>query len=115
MNIISFPTRVGIFIKRAREEVGITQQELSQRTGLSRVTINHLENGLRKQVKPEVIQKISAALGKNENYFLGVDDTIFSDLPISLSDAISEIIDLPKAEQEEIGYILKKMLTWRNQ
>jgi len=118
MTVSDFPTRVGFYIKRAREEVGLTQQELSLRTGLSRVTISHLENGLRKQVKPELIKRISVVLGKKSDYFFGIEEETgnicLSDLPNSLSDAIGAIMDLPKAEQEKIGNILKQMLIWRD-
>lgn len=50
-------------IKEVREELGITQEELSIRTGISRNYIAELENS--KKVNPsfETILKISLALG----------------------------------------------------
>ena len=117
MTTADFPVRVGHYIKKAREESGLTQNELSLRTGLSRVTISHLETGARKQIKPELIARISNVLGKKANYFYGIDDIsdniCLSGLPNSLSDAISTIIELPKADQEKIGNILQQVLTWR--
>lgn len=50
-------------IKEVREELGITQEELSKRTGISRNYIAELENS--KKVNPsfETIFKIAQALG----------------------------------------------------
>ena len=50
-------------LKQFREEKGWTQDELAQRSGVSRVTICLLENGKMKTSKTDTLTKIADALG----------------------------------------------------
>lgn len=36
---------IGLMVRRMREQRGMTQVELSQKTGLSRATLNNIESG----------------------------------------------------------------------
>ena len=49
-------------IKDARLYKGMTQEELSRRSGVSRATIISLENGKSINVKTETLRKIASAL-----------------------------------------------------
>ena len=113
------PILVGKNIRKAREDAGLTQEELSSQTALSRVTINQIENGVRKQVKAENIQKISRVLGKTETYFYSNleshDMKVFLyQLPKPLGDVMEHILSLPSSEQEKLGQIIQQILKWRH-
>lgn len=56
--------KIGVLLKQAREQAGLTQQELAtimntQKTAISRIE-NHAED-----IKLSTIQKVANALGKN--------------------------------------------------
>lgn len=51
-------------IKAARKEVGMTQEELSKKSGVSRAIISGLESGRCTVTTTETLIKISRTLGK---------------------------------------------------
>lgn len=53
---------MGYKIKEFREKIGMTQSELAEKSGVSRVTINQIENGKRMNVKSDTLVKIANAL-----------------------------------------------------
>lgn len=50
-------------LKQMREKKGLTQEELSKTSGVSRTTISNIENGYVRCVKTETLVKLSDALG----------------------------------------------------
>jgi transcriptional regulator with XRE-family HTH domain len=52
---------MGTTLKALRKMRGMTQQQVSQATGLSRTSITNIENG-RQMATPENIEKIARAL-----------------------------------------------------
>lgn len=60
---------LGRQIKKARTSIGISQDELSRRTGLSRVSIGNYERDSRTP-KSDVLKKIAAALNTSTDYLL---------------------------------------------
>lgn len=50
-------------LKQFREEKGWSQTKLSEESGISRVTINTLENGKVQVAKTDTLTKIADALG----------------------------------------------------
>jgi len=62
---------LGKSLQRARQSVGITQQELCQRAGLSYSTLAKIERGAIKSPSIFTIQRISQALGIDLNQLLG--------------------------------------------
>ena len=50
-------------VKQIRTEKGITQTELAEKSGISRITINKIENNMKKTVKSDTLVKLSSALG----------------------------------------------------
>lgn len=51
-------------IKECRENMGITQEELSRRSGVSRTIISGLESGSTLVTKTDTLLRIANALGK---------------------------------------------------
>ena len=60
-------------MKKRRQELKITQEELAEKSGVSRGTISFMENGLVVNSKFETISKLAKALdSKIEDIFLVV-------------------------------------------
>ncbi len=55
---------MGFRIKEVREEIGMTQMELSEKSGVSRSIINGLESGRTKVTTTETLLKIARAMNK---------------------------------------------------
>lgn len=53
---------MGYKIKEKREEVGMTQEELSEKSGISRTTISGLENGTVRATTTKTLVKLAKAL-----------------------------------------------------
>ena len=53
---------MGYKLREAREEKRLTQEELSNKSGVSRQTIVALEKGISEDVKISTLQKLAAAL-----------------------------------------------------
>ena len=64
---------MGYKLKEAREEARLTQQQLADKSGVSRVTIGALENGIDKNVTLGTLRKLAVALNKTvtEIFFEG--------------------------------------------
>lgn len=55
--------RIGSRIRELREQSGMTQDELAEKTGLKRPNISRIESG-RYNTGQDILSKISLALGK---------------------------------------------------
>jgi HTH-type transcriptional regulator/antitoxin HipB len=55
---------VGVLLKQAREQAGLTQEELAVKVGTQKTAISRLENHAQ-DIKLSTIQKVARALGKN--------------------------------------------------
>ena len=53
---------MGFRIKEYREKLGMTQEELSQKSGVSRATISALENGTERTTTTKTLSNIARAL-----------------------------------------------------
>lgn len=63
---------MGYKIREAREAAKMTQEELAERSGVSRSTISALENGAKRSVLSGTLLKIAQALGTTvESIFFG--------------------------------------------
>lgn len=51
-------------VKEIREELEMSQEELSEKSGVSRTTISGLENGIIDVITNITLEKIASALGK---------------------------------------------------
>ncbi|ETE02811.1 XRE family transcriptional regulator [Streptococcus pseudopneumoniae G42] len=54
---------IGKKIKQLREKQGLSQDELAEKSGVSRMTITYLETGATKDVKLGTLNKNSSWLG----------------------------------------------------
>lgn len=54
---------MGYRIKEVRESMGMTQEELSEKSGVSRTIISALENDYQKTTSTKTLLKIAHALG----------------------------------------------------
>lgn len=50
-------------IRTLREEIGMSQEKLSEKSGVSRATVHMIETGKASDVKIETLSKIANALG----------------------------------------------------
>lgn len=57
------PVALGPFLRQAREEAGLSLQRLADRIGIHKSYLGRIELGDYRQPSPEVLQKISRALG----------------------------------------------------
>lgn len=60
---------MGEKIKKRREELGISQAELAEMTGISRVQISNYERGACKGATWQNLRKLAAALKVEPGYF----------------------------------------------
>jgi len=65
--------QIGQRIKKLREEIGISQQDLADRLGVLRPTISQMENGKRKISVDELI-KLSKILNTSIPYLMGLEN-----------------------------------------
>jgi ribosome-binding protein aMBF1 (putative translation factor) len=56
--------KVGVLLRQAREQAGITQEDLAQRTKTRKSAISRLENHA-EDVRLSTIRRVAHALGKN--------------------------------------------------
>lgn len=54
---------IGVLLKTAREEAGLTQEELAHRIGTKKTAISRLENHA-EDIKLSTLRKVTHALGK---------------------------------------------------
>lgn len=63
---------IGLRIKNARKNAGLTQKSLAEKSGLAEITIRQYETNKR-EPRNEQIRKIAHALGLTEEELLGLD------------------------------------------
>ena len=54
--------RIGKRVKQCRERLGISQEELAEKSGVSRGTISALENGVDRTTTSKTLVKLAQAL-----------------------------------------------------
>jgi transcriptional regulator with XRE-family HTH domain len=64
---------IGKRIKSKREDLGVKQNELAERVGVSPSAINQFEKG-EKKPSPDVLTKIAEELGVSTDYLLGASE-----------------------------------------
>ena len=65
---------MGYRIKEEREALGMTQEELERKSGVSRVTISGLENGTTRNTTTGTLLKLAAALNTTIDRIFFADD-----------------------------------------
>jgi transcriptional regulator with XRE-family HTH domain len=117
---VLLPAEIGRRIRQVRENSGLSQERLGEKAGLSRVSIVQIERGHRKQIKPEVIQRIAQALKQPPDAFIQMsraaltdkDPLIEHDLPASLRIGWQRILTLTRPQQEQLGNIIQQIVNW---
>ncbi|MFR4977406.1 MAG: helix-turn-helix transcriptional regulator [Butyricicoccus sp.] len=84
-------------LKRLRERAGLTQQQLSQKTGVSRSLISQWENG---------VISVSAATKKRIADFFGVDSTSVKPAPEKKTE--QPRIAMSEAARQELGELTRQ-------
>jgi HTH-type transcriptional regulator / antitoxin HipB len=56
--------KIGVILRQAREEAGLTQEQLADRVGTQKTAISRIENHA-EDIKLSTIQKVAKALGKS--------------------------------------------------
>lgn len=56
--------KIGVLLKQAREQAGLSQEELANKLGTQKTAISRIENHAQ-DIKLSTIQKVARALGKN--------------------------------------------------
>ncbi|MCD4727044.1 MAG: helix-turn-helix transcriptional regulator [Pirellulales bacterium] len=56
--------KIGVMLRQAREETGLTQEELAQKLHTQKTAISRIENHA-KDIKLSTLEKVAAALGKH--------------------------------------------------
>jgi len=56
--------KIGVILRQAREEAGLTQEELADRVGTQKTAISRIENHA-EDIRLSTIQKVAKALGKS--------------------------------------------------
>jgi len=56
--------KIGVVLRQAREDAGLTQEELAERVGTQKTAISRIENHA-EDIKLSTIQKVAKALGKS--------------------------------------------------
>lgn len=56
-------------LREVREEKGVTQEELAEKSGVSRTTISLIESGRADCVKTDTLSKLADALDKKSQTF----------------------------------------------
>jgi len=101
---------IGIAIKIVRTELGLSQERLSQLTGLSQTSISQIENGVKSPTKKS-LSKICKALEIPEAvlYILGMDK---SDIPVSRRKIFNDLYpDIKELAMKILGKKTSKHLT----
>lgn len=94
---------IGKRIRQAREERGMSQQEVADRLNISRPQFTHYENG-RNLIGLESLLKLPYILDKELMFFLGISDTgTLADLPPSILRIIEVLKTLGPDDKETVG------------
>ncbi len=63
-------------IKVRRKDLGMTQEELGQKAGVTKATINKYETGIVQNLKRSTIEDMAKALNVSPSYIMGWTDNI---------------------------------------
>lgn len=63
------PNLTQVALKDLREQKKMSQEELADKSGISRTTISLIENGNSTTIKLRTLQKLAEALGVSVEYF----------------------------------------------
>lgn len=62
---------IGDRIQRARQQLGLTLEDVSKRIGLSRQTLSRYETGVIQNIPSDTVEKLAAILETSPGYLMG--------------------------------------------
>ena len=96
-------------LREAREEADLTQQEASERIGVSNTFISLIETGKR-GMSMDTLQKMARAYGVSVHYLTGGLDAEGITKTSALARIHSEVASLSECEQEEVAVIVTRIV-----
>lgn len=110
--VILIYKNIGKRIQKAREEIGISQEELAARLGVSQAALSNYELGKRRLYLAN-IQQIADVLNKPLSFFMDEPAKEIKTTPHFKNPTMSKIIELlTELPQDEIDQILE-YIQWR--
>lgn len=64
--------QIGKRIQQRREQLGLTQEELADASGLRQSIISRLERGTRKNPSADTVRRLARALGVTADWLIGM-------------------------------------------
>lgn len=99
-------------IRKIREQIGMSQEELSARSGISRSTIVALEAGKDRGTKTQTLEKLAEVLGTNfASLFLPeclIDETSGAGFAVLCRDGSVVARTIPEEAMEALSEFLNK-------
>lgn len=87
---------IGKRLKNLREKIGISQLELSHRSGISQASIARIETGQQKNLKAETIRKLADSLGVTASKLIEEPVIIREEMPAYPTPKMLPVITLDK-------------------
>jgi len=112
------PSTIGERIRLAREQLGLTQEQLATQIRMSRVNFNRIEQGHWKHINIEVLGKIAKATEQPLGFFLMTTDSEetrsqdLSDMPDALRFLLENVTYVPREHHEPLIRLLISVVTW---
>lgn len=97
---------IGDKIKTLRQRINMTQEELGDKIGVTKATINKYETGIIANLRRPIIEKLAMALDTTPSYLMGWTDTELNTSPIGTNNGVigqnsGEINISQKSSKEE--------------
>lgn len=93
---------IGIRIAERRSALGLTMDEVAQKIGVARSTIQRYETGQIKKIKLPVIESIASALGVNPDWLIGNTDNPVPRSAVTGSQLPENILPLPTTKEWKV-------------
>lgn len=85
---------IGSRVKALRGDLGINQQELADRSGLTQATISRIESGRVEQLKSDALKRLSESLRVTTDYLVGRTREVSSEQLLESDPAAEQLIQL---------------------
>lgn len=106
---------VGYLIKKARNEKGMTQEELAEKVGVKKSAVAKWENGRVSEIKRSNLKNLADALGLNPNQLLGdTEPSQYENQKSAEDDGLTDdqraLIDFARSLSEEQAALALRVL-----
>ena len=83
---------LGRRVKRLREQLGMNQKQLAERSGIAQATISRIEAGQVKELKSEALKRLAKALDVTVDFLVGKTDRLTYDDVVRVDPVAQEIL-----------------------